>query len=626
MQSSRRARWLVAVIFVTACPGPPKSPEEVQAGLDQVTVPRLERFASNAEFDDYLGAVAELQPRGWGGLFGCGASTADRAAAEAPASDESITNNQELGVDEGDIVKAAGDYLVVLRRGRLFTVRLAEEGSPALTPVSRLDASPPGFTNGTWYDEILVRGDRVVLVGYSYRVSATELGLFRLSPDGQLSHEATYFLASNDYYSSRNYASRLVGDTLIFYMPFYLPVGYRSSTAPLPSVRKWSWGNTLTPWTTILQQTETYRPVQRTAHPTLHTVVTCDLAAADLSCTARGVVAPYSRSFYVSRDAVYLWVGGESQAYRDEASRAADALVYRMPLGEGEVTAARVRGTPIDQFSFSQRPDGTLAVVSAQQSAGDAMWHPELNAGDLALVRLAPRDFSAEPVAPRAEAWTKLPRLQGTYGLQNRFVGEHLLLGTGTGWDRTTSASTLYVVPLATPDAPRALELTHDAERLEVLGAGAAVVGTHGTDLVVSAVELGDEPVVKASFTRPDAAQGETRSHGFFYKPDPEGGGVLGLPVRLDGAPYRHLRYGSAEVAFARVSPDLGLEGFGALVAGEARVEDSCKVSCTDWYGNARPIFYKGRTFALLGYELVEGARSEAGVVEAGRASLLDAP
>jgi hypothetical protein len=26
-----------------------------------------------------------------------------------------------------------------------------------------------------------------------------------------------------------------------------------------------------------------------------------------------------------------------------------------------------------------------------------------------------------------------------------------------------------------------------------------------------------------------------------------------------------------------------------------------------DWYGNARPLFLRGRVFALLGYELVEG-------------------
>ena len=34
----------------------------------------------------------------------------------------------------------------------------------------------------------------------------------------------------------------------------------------------------------------------------------------------------------------------------------------------------------------------------------------------------------------------------------------------------------------------------------------------------------------------------------------------------------------------------------------------SLDVSCVDWYGNARPLFLRGRVFALLGYELVEGA------------------
>ena len=36
-------------------------------------------------------------------------------------------------------------------------------------------------------------------------------------------------------------------------------------------------------------------------------------------------------------------------------------------------------------------------------------------------------------------------------------------------------------------------------------------------------------------------------------------------------------------------------------------VDDDCQASCTDWYGNARPIFLGDRVFALLGYELVEG-------------------
>src|SRR5204863_996088 len=47
----------------------------------------------------------------------------DPAEAKAGANkEESVTNTQEAGVDEGGIVKLHGDHLVVLRRGRLFTI------------------------------------------------------------------------------------------------------------------------------------------------------------------------------------------------------------------------------------------------------------------------------------------------------------------------------------------------------------------------------------------------------------------------------------------------------------------------------------------------------------------------
>ena len=46
-------------------------------------------------------------------------------------------------------------------------------------------------------------------------------------------------------------------------------------------------------------------------------------------------------------------------------------------------------------------------------------------------------------------------------------------------------------------------------------------------------------------------------------------------------------------------------------------------VSCVDWYGNARPIFYRGRIFALMGYELVEGSIASGRIREIGRTSFL---
>ena len=45
----------------------------------------------------------------------------------------------------------------------------------------------------------------------------------------------------------------------------------------------------------------------------------------------------------------------------------------------------------------------------------------------------------------------------------------------------------------------------------------------------------------------------------------------------------------------------------GSLTARNEQVEDHCVASCADWYGNARPIFWRGRVFGLMGYELVEG-------------------
>src|ERR1044072_7360698 len=53
---------------------------------------------------------------------------------------EAITNVQHAGVDEGGIVKVHGNHLVVLRRGRLFTIAI-NDGE--LNPVSAIDAFGP---------------------------------------------------------------------------------------------------------------------------------------------------------------------------------------------------------------------------------------------------------------------------------------------------------------------------------------------------------------------------------------------------------------------------------------------------------------------------------------------------
>ena len=179
----------------------------------------LTPFRSEKEMLAYFKKLSEEVRPGWqgGGYSGLEevAVTGSRVAASV-----SVTNTQHAGVDEGDIVKQYGDYLVMLRRGRLFTVNI---GMGRLRPVSAVNAYGPGINpDSAWYDELLVSDGTVVVIGYNYDAGATEVGLFDISDDGRLRYRATYHFHSEDYYSSRNYASRLIGTKLIFYTPLYL--------------------------------------------------------------------------------------------------------------------------------------------------------------------------------------------------------------------------------------------------------------------------------------------------------------------------------------------------------------------------------------------------------------------
>jgi len=133
-------------------------------------------------------------------------------------------------------------------------------------------------------------------------------------------------------------------------------------------------------------------------------------------------------------------------------------------------------------------------------------------------------------------------------------------------------------------------------------------VGANGPDLHFTSIRLDDSASTASRYVRADAAQGETRSHGFFYKPQSAQDGLLGLPVRAGGqAGARQLREPSAAVVFLKNS-GLKLSEMGALDATPGvNQDDACRASCVDWYGNSRPLFIGSRVFALMGYELVEG-------------------
>jgi hypothetical protein len=268
----------------------------------------------------------------------------------------------------------------------------------------------------------------------------------------------------------------------------------------------------------------------------------------------------------------------------------------------------QVSGSPVDQFSFLESEDRHLNVLVRSETAGDGMWGAEVAAGDVALMRVPLDSFYAGAGVVPASSYRKLPRPEGDT-FENRFVKDYLLYGTGSGWGAPdkTAESKLYAVRWAGGETAE-LKLAHGVDRIEAMGSDAVVIGTDGRDLHFTGVRLGQRAEIAHRYTRKNASQGELRSHGFFYKPDGAETGLLGLPIRGPGRPgYEHLFNESASILFLR-NESLDLKELGELESRPERaVNDACRASCVDWYGNARPLFVRGRVFALLGYELVEG-------------------
>lgn len=574
----------------------------------------------------------------------CFAQVRLQEAVVSSAADESrsLTNDQVAGVDEGGIVKRHGDHLVILHRGRIFTVDVSHG---RLRRVAMVDAPGPGI-NGrdTWYDELLISGDKVTVIGYSYRRRGLEIGIFRISDSGRLRYLDSYNLRSDDYYSSRNYSSRLIGSRLILYSPLLVHADTAHPLAMLPSLRRWQPGNASDQdgsrsdgeFRPVAMELHAYRPTGRVdlaSLEMLHSVTTCDLAAPELKCESTLFFGGYARSLYVSRRAVYLASELEyaADSMRSDSSRARAtraSLLYRIPFDDGRPAALRMAGMPIDQFSFLER-DGELDVLLRAQGYGDLMWAPEQSGGQLALLRLPLAHFDDGTAAAPRDLYTPLPEPMSTRPLLDRFVSGHLLYADGSPWGTPdTVGSALFVVSLSTGKSTR-LDVSYGISRIDALGRDAMVIGSDTADLHFTAVRFGERPTLAQRYILHGAAEAETRSHGFYYMPDGDttgdttAAGTFGLPVAGAGrGAAGSLDEVSSAILFVR-NEGGAFRPLGKLEASADRGEDDgCRVSCIDWYGNARPLFMDDRIFALLGYELVEGELRDGSIVEKRRISI----
>lgn len=601
----------------------------------------LEPFSTERTIDEYVRKSeiwSDASYVSWSYSFDCGdveedclmeevMVTASKAQSNVAESSDSITNNQEQGVDEGDIVKRIGNHIVLLRRGRLFSFSLPTRSS-TLQAIDYIDVAPANEDIDAWYDEILNFGKTIILIGYSYDIDAVLIRKFEMAGNGEISAGKSYFFTSSDYFDAENYATRLVDGNLIFYMPRDLPNDDNEMIAG-EIVN----GETANVGSAFSQET-IYQPLQQSRDPVLHTIANCPLDREEFTCTATSFIGPWAQLFYISNDSVYLWLNSDSWAFnfflmsdryvrrvatwwRESYDDVDDlAVVYRVPIDGGTPGAVEARGWPMNQFSFRETGDSLQVFVR------DSAWEDQAQP---AVLDIPLRQFSTQITKVEDSNFRELPMLDGQVSA-NRFIGDYLL------YDDTVDKQdgdqvTVMVQNLRTSALPMRFPLDHFAERIEPVGDTAIVIGTDDqAALGISTIGLSNTPVTGQTTWLHRAIQADERSHSFNFRRD-SSMDILGLPVIYVPEEERYDWFWPDEASdvhmtYFGLNPDLNLQLLGELV-GRGTEEDDCEVSCSDWYGDSRPFYIDDRLYALLGYELIEGYLSGVTLHESARADAL---
>ncbi len=586
---------------------------------------------------------------------------------------DSITNNQEIGVDEGDIVKRIGDYVILLRRGRLFSFDIgARQGDP-LEVIDRIDLPAKQLEGdskfGAWYDELLVKGSTLIVIGYNYSLDATEIARFEFSVDGRFSRREVIYLTALDYYDSSNYASRIVNGELVLYSPVHVEVRSQrdaenriwvdGASVDWPMRVSFSASGEIESITPLIADMRIYAGFQSPGRwPVIHTVLRCPLDEAEFQCVAAGIIGPDSETHYISTSGFYLWLVSDAWVFDvDELSpfayRAAleagelsphgeiePSVIYRIPLDLSEADslpgAVEIRGFPGDQFAFRESGE-KLDLFAIREQGLDGATPGEEEYETSALLIQVPLDAFSAGLWPWSEVqWQELP-LDSTMCLTQRFIGEYLLYAEcESESDEVRGRNLLRVKRIGDDRLPIEIELVEVPERIESLRDSAIIAGFRfespnwGADPVefrLSSLQLEPTPKIIDSLVVESFMPEEFRSHAFnFAQFGMER--IMALPL----APMETVSpWGSKStrlpisIHYFGMRPDMTLYPMGAVFqsASALTLDDRCRVSCEDWYGAARPFFIGERIFGLIDYELIEARAFGDEIVELSRTSAM---
>lgn len=527
---------------------------------------------------------------------------------------EPISIASEPGVEEPDLVKRHGDFIVILRRGFLFTVRV---GDGALSPVSAVDIEDAGGPNGPCH-EILVVNDLVLVIGLWTTGSATRpmIDVFRIDSAGQLIRDDSYEVAPE---MGRVF---VVNGRLVVVGSDLVRTPIRDPSSVFPRVQRLEHQRGGGDFAAIASARDVYRRpgvAPRAGALTVHSVSSCDVSTRPWTCRATVVLGDASQGMHLSRAAAYFWTSPARRGAAPLTPRleSANAMLFRVPLDGGPPQALGVAGSPYYFDSFMD--DGTtLSIFVAGDSTGDDVWYSRKRTSEAALLQLPLSNFgdgsSSAPIGNYR--WTPLD----SGGMPTvRLTAQALVYAVDhTAKDGRSSSAILHVVRFKASGLQR-LEVPYAVDIIAPSPGGALVAGSDGRAFHVNELDLATGTRVTRPLELDSATLGARRGRGIFE--------ALRANERTLGIALRSGTLQGDDTLFEMPAAVLFFESRGnqfraagslavpADTIGPARFDPRC----VEWFGSARPIWVDRRTLAVIGPWLVEGTESRGVIVESRR-------
>ncbi|KZN70357.1 beta-propeller domain-containing protein [Pseudoalteromonas luteoviolacea] len=596
-----------------------------QPSLSGLKSAHVTTFQSQADFENYMEGMHQLhryreteRRKQLSEHYSEGIEFIEVTGSRIASSDLSITNNQVDNVDEGGIIKFTGDYLIILRKGVIYSVKITENSHDILHAKSKVEINQSSWNQDVWYDELLVLKDTLLVLGYNYGLDASQLLRFNLGSQGEITYRDGILIKSDDYFSGSNFGSRIVNNKYLTYLPVELTSEYPSphKASVLPQFAKITdEGFGALKWQNIIGAKDIYKPLDMQLSPILHTVIVCDPLTVNFDCGGTAVVASGEYEYFVSNSAFYLSTSILHEdrltdfQYEGVQTQAVSRL-FKLPHSGEVMGSALVKGKPRNQFSFMQS-EGALHLLTVSEAHST----PEIRALLYKLPDVVFEQRNASIVKPQRE-WSV-----ATQYINNRFTNEWLVLDENLYGGHIENRHVEQLDSLSLThlfrDEQFTLGLPHTVDRIEPIGGKLFVSGVNlQENYSVSIINLAGSPSIDSEGVFDKFLEKENISHAFNYKTVTDNYGIAGITA-LSKASLSEEMEDDLSIVYLGVTSNASVS-----LAGQAKAKVNprtfidCEVSCSDWYGNSRPFYIGNRVFALVGDVLIESHIIDEQVIE----------